>query len=309
MQQVTSALLPVMLLTAVGVVAGRLRWIRPEAVKDLSNLVFLVLTPALLFRTMGGVQPGQVALAPVATYFGACLLIFLGTLAVRGWNRAAAVQGLAAVFSNNFMIGVPLVGLVWGEAGLAHLFPLISLHSLVLLTLATLALELAPGTAPTGLHPARAVLQAIRSAIWHPVPLPILAGLAWGQTGWAIPEVVDKPLQLLGQALGPVALLMVGVSLANTRLGPQWRGALVLALLKTAVHPLLVLGIGLALGLSGQAFAVMVLAACLPIGANVFLFSQRYGVVQDQVTAAVAVSTFTAVVSIAIALALLAPGR
>lgn len=305
MDQVTSALLPVILLTGIGVAAGRLRWIRAEAVKDLSNLVFLVLSPALLFRTMSGIRPGQVQLAPYAAYFAACIVLFAGALVVRGWNREAAVQGLAATFSNTFMIGVPLVGLVYGEAGLSHLFPLISMHSLVLLTLATVALELAPGTRTPGSHPLRAVLQAMRSAVLHPVPLPILAGLAWGLTGLPIPAVIDKPLQLLGQAVGPIALMMVGVSLSTTRLGAEWRGAVVLALAKTALHPLLVLGIGLALGASGLPFWVMLLAGCLPMGANVFLFSQRYGVVEDQVTAAVAVSTLTSLVSLTIALAAL----
>ncbi|HQY77695.1 MAG TPA: AEC family transporter, partial [Rhodoferax sp.] len=49
---VVSSLVPVVLLIVVGLVAGRLQLIRQEAVRDLSNLVFLVLTQALLFRTM-----------------------------------------------------------------------------------------------------------------------------------------------------------------------------------------------------------------------------------------------------------------
>lgn len=308
MHPVVSALLPVVLLTGVGLVAGRLRWIRPESTKDLANLVFLVLSPALLFRTMAQVQPDKVEVLPVAAYFGACVLVFAGTLALRGWTREAAVQGLAAIFSNTFMIGVPLVGLVWGEAGLAHLFALISLHALILLTLATLALELAPGTQPRSGSVLATVGQAVRAAVLHPVPLPILVGLAWGQTGWALPAVVDKPLQLLGQALGPIALVMVGVSLSGTRIGARWRPALVLSVVKTAVLPLLVAGLGRLLGLQGLPIAVMVVAACLPIGANVFLFSQRYEVAQDEVTAAVGLSTLLSLPTLALALAWLGTG-
>jgi hypothetical protein len=48
-----------------------------------------------------------------------------------------------------------------------------------------------------------------------------------------------------------------------------------------------------------------VLSAALPIGANVFLFSQRYGVAQEEVTAGVAVSTLLAVPSVALVLMLL----
>ena len=44
----------------------------------------------------------------------------------------------------------------------------------------------------------------------------------------------------------------------------------------------------------------MVVAASLPIGANVFLFSQRYQVAQERVTASVAVSTALALVSLSV---------
>ena len=56
---VISALLPVVVLIAIGFISGRAGWIRPEASKDLSNLVFMVLTPALLFRTMSTVHVEQ----------------------------------------------------------------------------------------------------------------------------------------------------------------------------------------------------------------------------------------------------------
>jgi hypothetical protein len=49
---VLSSLLPVVLLIAIGFVAGKARLIRGEGVRDLSSLVFMVLAPALLFRTM-----------------------------------------------------------------------------------------------------------------------------------------------------------------------------------------------------------------------------------------------------------------
>ena len=52
-------------------------------------------------------------------------------------------------------------------------------------------------------------------------------------------------------------------------------------------------------------FNVMVLSAALPIGANVFLFSQRYGVAQEEITAGVAISTLLAVPTVALVMALL----
>ena len=292
--------MPVVLFIALGYLSGRQGWIRAQAVKDLSNLVFMVLAPALLFRTMAGVHVQELDFGPIAVYFGGVALVFGATLAWAGFSTLGAVRALGHTFSNNVMVGVPLVGLVFGQAGLVTLLPPSSVHALILLTVATVVLELAlarnqPGGADGQAHvpPAlwRMVLQALWSGLVHPVPLPIIAGLLYAQTGWPIPPLIDKPLQLLGQALGPLALLLVGVTLAFSTVGPHFRAALRIALVKNAALPLAVGTLGWALGLSGLPLAVMVTAAALPVGANVFLFAQRYEVGQDEMTAGVTVST------------------
>ena len=143
MQAVLSSLLPVVVLIALGYLAGRLKWLKPEATQSLSNLVFLLLAPALLFRTMAGVQVQELHLRPVAAYFLSAGVLYVVILAIWGLNRRATILALASTYSNLVMIGIPLVGLAYGEAGLVTLFTLISLHALVLLTLGTVVLELA----------------------------------------------------------------------------------------------------------------------------------------------------------------------
>ena len=309
---VFSALLPVVLLIVIGVVAGRAGWIREEAIKDLSNLVFMVLTPALLFRTMSTVHVEQLNFKPVALYFVAALLLYGAMLVWQGWSRRAAVLALAVTFSNTVMIGIPLIGLAYGQAGLVTLFTLISVHSLVLLTLSTVVLELVAAREERAAgqggqrHMALTVLAAVKSGIIHPVPLPIILGLLFAQTGWVLPEVVDKPLHLLGNAFGPVALVLVGVTLTQVQVGPFLKGALGISLLKNGVLPLLVALLGLGLGMQGLPLTVMIVTASLPMGANVFLFAQRYEVAQDLVTASLAVSTVIGLATVSLVMPLVA---
>ena len=61
---------------------------------------------------------------------------------------------------------------------------------------------------------------------------------------------------------------------------------------------------GWAFGLRGMPLTVLVVAASLPVGANVFLFAQRYQKAQDLVTASVAVSTVVALVSVTLVMLL-----
>jgi predicted permease len=310
---VVSALLPVVLLIAMGVIAGRVGWIRAEATKDLSNLVFMVLTPALLFRAMSGVHIEQLNFKPVALYFVAVGVLYALVFLTQGRDTRAAVLGLAATFSNTVMIGIPLIGLAYGQAALVMLLTLISVHALILLTVATIVLEvvearhLAAAQLTDAAQPRdawRTVLTAIKNGIIHPVPLPIIVGLLFAQTGLVIPEVLDRPLQLLGTAFGPIALLLVGATLTQVRVGSHVRSALGISLLKNLALPVLVASVCWLAGLRGLEWKVMVVAAALPMGANVFLFAQRYQVAQDLVTASMAVSSVLGLISITVVMSL-----
>lgn len=305
---VLSSLLPVILLISAGFAAARLDWVRETAVKDLTNLVFFLLMPALLFRTMGRVYVEQLDFKPVAAYFLAVGVLVVGTFLLQGFNRRAAVLALAVTYSNAIMIGIALVTLVFGQAGLVTLLTLIPVHSLVLLTGATVLLELAMASeSASGSDRQRwlsSVLKALQNALFHPLTLPLLAGLLFAQTGWVLPPLMEMPLDLLARAFSPMALILVGVTLGFTRVGSHWRGALKLAAVKNILHPMLVYGLCLGLGVTGLPMAIMVVAAALPMGANVFLFSQRYGVAQELITASVAVSTVLSVLTLTLALML-----
>jgi len=231
-------------------------------------------------------------------------------LFIYGRDSRASVLALASIFSNTLMIGVPLVGLAFGEPGQVLLFTLISLHALVLLTFVTVVLELQMAheqvqAGGASRHMLRTVGLAMRNAIIHPVPLPILAGLLYAQTGWGLHPVIDKPLMLLGSAFGPVALVLVGITLAHAKVGYQFANALKISIVKTVVHPVLMVSAGWLLGMRGLHLSVMVVAASLPVGANVFLFSQRYQKEEDVVTSSMALSTAMALISVSVVMALL----
>jgi len=297
---VVASLTPVFLLIALGYLAGRLNWIRDVAVKDLSNLVFLLLIPALLFRTMSAVHVETLDLRPLLAYFPAALLLLFGSIAWRGFNRASVVMALGGVFSNMVMIGITLVELAYGKEAVVTLLTLVSVHALILLTLGSIVLELVVAReARDGGERAPHVLEtawsAFKGALIHPIPLPIISGLLFAQTGWSLPTVVDKPLQLLvGSAFGPIALVLVGVTLARTPLGGHLKPALWITASKNLLLPLMVGLSAWAWGIDGLPLTVMVVAAALPMGANVFLFAQRYEVAEALTTAAMGLSTVLA---------------
>ena len=302
---VVASLTPVFLLIALGYLAGRRQWVREAAVRDLSNLVFLLLIPALLFRTMASVHVETLDLRPVLAYFPAALLLLAVSIAWRGFTRSSVVMALGGVFSNMVMIGITLVGLAYGKEALVTLLTLVSVHALILLTVGSVVLELvvakeARQGGERAPHVFETAWSAIKGSLIHPIPLPILSGLLFAQTGWAIPSVIDKPLQLLGSAFGPIALVLVGVTLARTPLGGHLRPALWICASKNLLLPVLVGASAWAWGITGLPLTVMVVAAALPTGANVFLFAQRYEVAEGLTTAAMGLSTVLALFTLSL---------
>jgi malonate transporter len=308
---VFASLTPVFLLIGVGYVAGRRRWVRPEGVRDLSSLAFMVLMPALLFRTMSQVHVTELDARPVLAYFSAAVVVLCACMAWRGFNRHSVVAALASTFSNMVMIGIALVGLAYGQAGLVTLVTLVSVHALILLTIGAVVLELAVarearGSGQHAPHLVAAAASAIRGALIHPVPLPIAAGLVFSLTGWRLPAVIDRPLQLLGSAYGSLALVLVGASLAAAPMRGHWREAVQAVAVKNLLLPVVVGASAWLWGIRGLPLTVLVVAAGLPTGANVFMFAQRYRVAEELTTATMGASTAAAALTLALVMAAMA---
>ncbi|MEP6702247.1 MAG: AEC family transporter [Betaproteobacteria bacterium] len=308
MTAIVFTILPVFAVALAGYILSRSGLISAEGVKGFSNVTFYLFVPALLFRAMRTVHFDELDGRPLLAYFGGALLIFAMVMAAsRRWlkrsARHATVTALAVTFSNTVLLGIPLIKLSYGDPGLVILLTIISLHALVLYSTATLFLEF--GGNPLDDNATRPGMgriqlwEPLRNTFLSPVILPILVGLLWGLFRLPVSDSIDAPLALLGTAAGPCSLVLLGASLAHYGIAEHWRPAATLTVLKNLVFPLLIWAIGAyVLGLSGLALAVVTVTAALPIGANVFLFAQRYQVAQGEITAAVALSTAASVITL-----------
>jgi malonate transporter and related proteins len=302
-------LLAIFVTVALGWLAGRMRWLeagneRADPARLLGNVAFFLFVPALLFRTTVRLDFAHLPWATVGAFFVPTLLFMF---AVYAWHRqrtgpagqsaaAPTVRAIAAMFGNTVQVGIPLVTALFGEAGLALHIAVVSLHSLILLSTLTVLAELdlereraAQGQAAR-LGPL--LIQTARNTVIHPVVLPVLAGLAWNATGLGLHPVLDEALAGLGSAVVPVCLVLIGLTLAYHDLRGLWRTGAGTSVLKLLVMPALVLTVAhWGFGLSGLPLSVVVLMAALPVGSNALIFSQRYGTLQAETTAAIVIST------------------
>lgn len=300
-------LLAVFAVIGVGWVAGRTGMLGPPAATTLGGLAFGVFVPALLFRTTAGVSLAGLPWATVAGYYVPTLAVLLLGYA---WHRIRhpvppalpTTRALSMSFGNSVQVGIPVAAALFGAAGLAVHIALTSLQSLVLLTTSTVLVEIdlvryrtanPPANGEPGMATARSMPTVIaRRAVIHPVVLPVLLGLAYNATGWSIPGPVDEVLTILGQAVIPVSLITIGLTLAEHEFTGSIRRMVARSLGKLVIQPAIVLLTAYSVfGVRGLSLTVAVMFAALPVGSNVLLFAQRYDAVPAEVTATIVTST------------------
>jgi len=296
--------------------SGRLGGGDPSRV--IAGAAFYIFVPALLFRTSARTDFARLDVRIVLAFFVPTIVVLLLVYVTLRFARDAAavpaapsVRAITASFGNAVQIGIPLAAALYDEAGLALHVTLVSLHALILLTILTALVELDLArakrrSAAGGGHLLGTLATTARNTVIHPVVLPVLAGLAWNVSGLPLPGFADEILATLGQAVVPVCLVLIGVSLAHYGVRGSLRGAALLSLVKLVVQPLAVLLFArLVLGLDGVPLAIVVMMAAVPVGSNALIFAQRYETLAAETSTAIVVSTLAFVATAPLWLAVL----
>ena len=280
----------------------------PKSMSDnLTRFVFSVALPAMLFRLMSDFSK----LPPVdarllLAFFGGCLIVFaIGRLVA--WKLfgldgvAQSVFALGGVFSNNVMLGLPLAKVVLGEAAVPSVALVLVFNALILWTLVTVSVE----WARHGSFSARGFAQTTRAVLTNPIVAAILSGALFGLIGLPLPGLIDAPLAMIGQAATPLALVALGMGLAEYGVRDGWLISLAISAIKLLVQPFVVWLLARALGLPAMETQVVVLLASIAVGANVYLMSRQFQSLEGPVASSLLLSTGLAALTTPLVLTLI----
>ncbi len=264
----TAALiLPNFVLILVGLVLARGFEYGRDFWGGLEKLVYYVLFPALLFRSLATAKidfaaTGMLALAACGFTVAALLLSLLAGPLFR-IDRKLLAAGSQCGYRFNTYVGLAVAGSLYGAPGVALtavllgiLIPIVNFSAVAML-------------APHGERGFAAELAG------HPLVLSCLAGFAWNALGWPLPGFADQTLGLLGQTSLPAGLLTVGAAMRIER----GEGALAAhawwLAVKLLATPAIAWALARALGFHGIEQKILVLCAALPTATNAYILAVR----------------------------------
>lgn len=295
MSSILTTILPVFGLIALGFICARTRFIGPAAGQGLSQVVFNLAMPALLFRTVAVIDQQSLSPWPLwAALFGGIAVVWIiTTIIARTTSLIDAVPASAAMgasFGNLAMLGLPLALAHFGDRAALPVGLILSIHAPILWLAAVIHIE---SSGHGRLPSVTAVLRQLANQLFrNPIVLALLLGTLWRVTGLGLHPVPERFLEMLGEAGVPMALVALGLSLAGYSLKGQWRGILTLMTLKLLCLPLVVFLIArYIVGLDVFWTQIALMLAAMPTGANAYLFAQRYDTGAASVSGAIALGT------------------
>jgi malonate transporter len=282
-------ILPNFVLILVGLALARRFGYGLEFWSGLEKLVYYVLFPALLFRSLAlaqidFAQTGWLVAAACA-FTVAGFVLSLAAKPLFKLDQQLHATGSQCGYRFNTYIGLAVAGSLFGGQGVA------------------LAALLLGAMIPLANFGAVAVLASqsergfLSELAQHPLVVSSVAGFAWNLAGLPLPGFADQTLALLGQTALPAGLLSVGAAMRLERgQGPIGAHCWWLAV-KLAAVPAIAWGLAQLLGIHGVEAKVLVLCAALPTATNAYILAVRMTgdgrAVATQVTAGTVLSMAT----------------
>jgi malonate transporter and related proteins len=313
MVDVLNLAVPYFSLIFVGFACGRLRRLPEQGLAWMNFFLLYVSLPALLFGITSRTPFEELNNPPflIATTFGTALAFSLamgaGRLVGKLSFRDATLAGLAGGYGNIGYMGPGLALAVLGAKASAPTALIFCCDSIFLFSVVPLLIALTDHSEHHWLHALGLLMKQIAL---NPLIVSACAGALAAAFHFHPPIAIDNTLSFLQNAAAPMALFVLGVTVALRPFGRvPWEVPAVVAV-KLLIHPLIVFALMLLLGPFPNSWAATaVLMASLPTALNVFVIARHNDAWIEPASVAVMIGTFASFVTLTTAMWIIQTGR
>ncbi len=269
-----NAVVPVFVIILLGLFLRHRRIIDAQFVSVSQKVVFMIALPALIFESIASTDPGEVFDGPLIAFaLGGTLSVFFLTWLVGRQmipNRQSLGAFIQGTYRSNFaIIGLPIIGSMFGAAGAAKGAIVLSLAMPLFNVLAVVILSV---TAPrSGEIDFGAI---VRNILKNPLIIASAAGIACALLRVRLPVVAVKSIGYLTDISVPLALIGIGGSFSAGSFREKLRLSLAATFLKILFYPAVLVGLAALAGLRGGSLGVLFIFFASPTAVSSYIMAK-----------------------------------
>ena len=274
-----------LIVTAVGYVAAKLAYLDMRVKDKITALLLNITLPCMIIASAGNLDASSLGMqVPLSLLLGAVafflwvLVAFLFNVVFRVPKQQRPLYYFMSVCSNTSFIGIPVADALYGESA-ALLCSVFIMATSTLMYSFGIALLVGGGTDLSKLKSSEDQIHTIIRAVISPLTVSALLAIALVFSGFKMPALVQESMDLIGSITPPVAMMLVGVIIANEKVGNvlrEWRlyPYIIIRQLLASAGAYVVLSLFIADPVLLGIFTVMF---AMPVGSMAPMFCASYG--------------------------------
>ncbi len=279
----------------IGAFIKRAGLITDAETKKFNRIVFVVCFPPMMFSNLYGKELEHAVDLRLIVFtvitvlvMYALTVIFVLKIEKSQKTRGAMIQ---AIYRSNFVImGIPVVQNIFGRGELAVTAMMITIIVPMYNVLAVVTLEVFRGSRPD-------IRDIFRNLAKNPIIIGAFFGVVAILTGLKLPLALENPINMLGEAASPLALLLLGASFNFDTVSRERRNLIICVVGKLLVFPAAGLIGGVLMGFTGVKLLTLVAIFASPSAVTSFTMAQQmdsdYELAGNCVIFSSAISCFT----------------
>lgn len=294
MNVILSAVLPVGLIITIGYIAGRKLKLEQST---LSQVSVYILAPALVANSLYKTNVSGQSITKILFAYALISIILFGLVflftKLLNISKKERQSWIAIVLCpNNGNMGLPVVTFALGEQGLERAIIYMIGSSILLF-----------GVLPAILKGA-GFKEATRLTWRLPLIWAMLLGVSLNLLNVDLPFNLGKSLEWLGMAAIPIALIILGLQLSNSKFQLGWQeiGG---ASAKLVIAPLVAYGVGKIINLETLDLQVLILQTAMPTAVNSLIMVTEFGGNTILVARTIIISTMMSFITLPIVILLI----
>lgn len=268
---IINQILKMLLIMLAGYICYRIHLIDQQGNQTLANLLLMVINPIVALMALQTDYRPELVSGLLLSYLLAIITHIIGIIMSnimikRTGNPDYAIERFSAMYSNCGFIGIPLVQSILGSEGVIYLTAYMTVfnffswtHGIILMT-------------------GKASREDLKKGLLSPMIIACIVGPILFFTRIRFPAVVSDSLNYIGAMNTPLAMLIAGISVAQTDLLAMFKNKklYLITVLKLFVLPLIMLGILSVFRTDSTVMYTILVASACPVAATCTAFSLRF---------------------------------